>query len=140
MKELARRATALKSDGTRSPARRSTCRPRRSSSPKRSTARADIYALGAVGYFLLTGKPPFTGKNVVEILAQHLHDPVAPPSERTSIPIPPDLERVILACLAKSPADRPPSAAALVDALRECQDVASWEYTDAKGWWAERAA
>jgi eukaryotic-like serine/threonine-protein kinase len=89
--------------------------PEAVTAPEQLDARADIYALGAVAYSLLTGAPPFRGSNVVDVLAQHLHAPVVPPSLRASVPA--DLEAIILRCLAKSPADRFASAADLVAAL-----------------------
>jgi eukaryotic-like serine/threonine-protein kinase len=114
--------------------------PEAITAPADVDGRSDLYALGAVGYFLLTGRPPFTGRTVVEVLSQHLHATVVPPSERTHAPIPTDLENVILSCLAKSPADRPASASAVVDALRACQGMPSWAYAEARAWWSQRAA
>ena len=68
-------------------------------------ARSDIYSLGAVGYFLLTARPPFVGDNPIKVMIAQAHDEVVPPSHyRPDLPA--DLERVILRCLAKSPADR----------------------------------
>ena len=72
-------------------------------------ARRDIYGLGAVGYYLLTGHPPFAGANSVMVIAALLRDEPPPPS-RLQPDIPDDLERVILQCLAKNPGDRFQSA------------------------------
>jgi serine/threonine-protein kinase len=96
-------------------------------------ARCDLYAVGAVGYFLLTGAPVFSGKTVVEICAHHLHTAPEPLSARTANAVPPGLERLILQCLAKSPADRPPDAAALQQQLQAF--AAPWSATDAAAWW-----
>jgi serine/threonine-protein kinase len=80
-------------------------------------ARVDLYALGGVAYWLLTGTPPFEGANLIEICSQHLHAPVEPPSERVGRPIPDALEQIVLHCLAKSREDRPGSARALIALL-----------------------
>ena len=105
--------------------------------PDRIDARADVYGLGCAAYHLVTGAPPFAGHNVVEICAQHLHSPPPPPSQRR--PVPDDLERVILACLAKDRGERPQSADALSRLLEQCRDAATWTETDAEAWWARRA-
>ena len=102
-------------------------------------ARSDLYALGAVGYYLLTGRPVFEGETIVEIFAHHLHTRPVPPSERTTRTIPAPLEATILACLSKDPGDRPRDARALADALAagNCQD---WDQTQAETWWAHYGA
>jgi serine phosphatase RsbU (regulator of sigma subunit)/tetratricopeptide (TPR) repeat protein len=71
--------------------------------------RADLYSLGALGYFLLTGRPPHPGNSAAEVLAEALRSP-APPLPDTA---PPDLARVVMALLAKDPASRPPMSAIL---------------------------
>jgi serine/threonine protein kinase len=100
-------------------------------------ARADLYAVGAVGYFLLTGTPVFTGKTTVEVCAKHLSLAPEPPSVRLGQPIPADLEALILACLQKDPARRPASAAELVERLRKL-DVVPWDTSQALAWWAAK--
>lgn len=85
--------------------------------PERVDARSDLYALGAVGYFLLTGVAPFAGDNPVEVCFQHLHAAPVPPSKRLGAPVPQALEAMILACLEKSKERRPSSAAAVETAL-----------------------
>ena len=72
-------------------------------------ARTDIYALGCVAYFLLTGELVFGGENTVNLIAKHLQAEPIPPSQRTTQTIPPGLERLIMKCLAKAPANRPQS-------------------------------
>jgi serine/threonine-protein kinase len=99
-------------------------------------ARSDIYALGAVAYFILTGETVFGGKTVVEVCSHHLHTPVVPPSERTLEPIPPALEALVLRCLAKDPSARPPTAKAL-EAELAALDLGPWTASEAEEWWAE---
>jgi len=84
--------------------------------PSSLDARADIYAVGAVAYFILTGRPPFEGSNIVEICSQHLHVPPVPPSQH--VPgIAAELDALVLSCLAKAPKDRPASAAEILARL-----------------------
>ena len=79
--------------------------------------RADLYSLGCVGYFLLTGHLVFEGETAIQTVLLHVQQEPVPPSQRTENPVPPDLERLVLACLAKNPGDRPQSAAELGTAL-----------------------
>jgi serine/threonine-protein kinase len=97
--------------------------------------RSDLYALGAVGYFLLTGSHVFDGATVVEVCAAHLHQEPVPPSERVGRAIPAQLEALIVSCLAKDPADRPQSAKEMQVALTSCSDVGEWTDDDAHAWW-----
>jgi serine/threonine protein kinase len=97
--------------------------------------RADIYALGCIAYFLLTGALVFEDSNPVKVALQHVQVPPVPPSERTEIPIPADLERIVLHCLAKRPEDRPASASALARMLAGC-DVEPWTDSEAADWWS----
>jgi serine/threonine-protein kinase len=103
--------------------------------PDRVNAKSDLYALGAVAYFLLTGAPVFSGQTIVEVCSHHLHTVPVPPSRRTEQPIPVDLERIVLDCLAKDPRERPESAEALGARLRACADSGKWNETEAKRWW-----
>lgn len=80
--------------------------------------KCDLYALGAVGYFLLTGSAPFSGRNAVEVCAHHLHTIPVPPSTRSGRPVPRELETLLLKCLEKDPSKRPSSAASLELAFR----------------------
>ena len=98
--------------------------------------RSDIYALGAVGYHLLTGRPPFDGDNPLAVLIAHARDEAVPPSQlRPDIPA--DLEAVLMRCLAKEPAERYPDARSLARALAECRDALAWGSADAETWWRD---
>jgi eukaryotic-like serine/threonine-protein kinase len=103
--------------------------------PEAADPRSDLYALGAVGYFLVTGHPVFEGDTVVDILNHHLHTDPVPPSQRIDTVVPPDVEAVLLQCLRKRPEERPVSAAALRDALRRCSNVPPWTADLASAWW-----
>jgi serine/threonine-protein kinase len=98
-------------------------------------ARSDLYGLGAVGYYLVTGTHVFRGATTVEVCSHHLHTPPQPPSERLGRKVPAGLERLILACLEKDPARRPASAAELRDALRDLDDAGPWCEGEAREWW-----
>ncbi len=108
--------------------------------PEKVDARSDIYSLGCVGYFLLTGRPPFEGKTIVELFSQHTKVKPVPPSERTDLPIAPDIEQAIMACLAKSPAARPKDANALSRELEWCRALGEWNRDQARYWWNENEA
>jgi serine/threonine-protein kinase len=81
-------------------------------------ARSDLYSVGAVAYFLLTGEPPFVRSSAVQTMAAHLGDPVEPPGQRRGVPA--DVEAVVMRCLEKDPARRFQSAAELERALASC--------------------
>jgi serine/threonine-protein kinase len=89
-------------------------------SPATVDARSDLYAVGAIGYFLLTGSEVFQGTSVVALCIAHLHETPQRPSERLQRALPADLEQLILSCLEKDPGQRPASAAALRQALLAC--------------------
>jgi serine/threonine-protein kinase len=105
--------------------------------PDAAEPRSDLYAVAAVGYLMLTGQHVFGGGSTVEVLAAHLHAPPLPIRERLGRAVAPDLEALLLRGLAKSPADRPPSAAAFREALLRC-DVPPWTQEDARAWWLTR--
>ncbi|MFO1022570.1 MAG: serine/threonine-protein kinase [Planctomycetales bacterium] len=100
-------------------------------------ARSDIYSLGATAYYALTGRPPFTGDNTIQVVVAHARDPVVPPSEFCST-VPEDLEEVILKCLAKRPEDRYQTIAELEHALASCHDAGKWSEKQAREWWHSR--
>ncbi len=99
-------------------------------------ARSDIYSLGAVAYFLLTGRPPFEGDKPIRVMIAHVRDPVVPPSAVRS-DVPADLEQVVLRCLAKRPEERYPDAASLAAALDECEAAGGWNRVRAAEWWQQ---
>ena len=98
--------------------------------------RSDLYSLGAVAYYLLTGRPPFSGASAMAVLVAHARDPVVPPSlVRTGTPE--DLERVVSRCLAKDAADRFSDAESLERALGECACSGDWDQDRAARWWRD---
>jgi serine/threonine-protein kinase len=109
--------------------------PEMVTSPDTVDRRTDLYALGAVGYWLLTGTHVFRGNTVMEVLAHHLHTKPDRPSARLNAAVDRDLEDTLLACLAKRPEDRPESALALRDRLRSCSAARRWTQQRAAQWW-----
>jgi serine/threonine-protein kinase len=99
-------------------------------------ARTDIYALGCLAYFLLTGTVLFNKPNAMSMAMAHLTERPEPPSQRSEVPIAQSLERVVMACLEKNREDRPRSVTELRAMLDACTDVAPWNAADANQWWA----
>ena len=102
--------------------------------PPSIDARSDLYALGAVGYYLLTADYVFEGTNPIEICAQHLSAPPELPSRRVERDIDPELELLIMQCLEKKRDDRPSSALEIAQRLETLQ-VEPWTQRDAADWW-----
>ena len=100
--------------------------------------RTDIYALGCVAYWMLTGRYVFEGQGAVQVMAQHIHTPPEPPSLYSLFSIPPRLDEIVLACLAKQPEDRPATARELADLVRECAGGEEWSREHARLWWGSR--
>jgi eukaryotic-like serine/threonine-protein kinase len=96
--------------------------------------RADIYALGCVAYYLLTGRLVFEGASSFQVIAKHMQEPPVAPSQRTELEIDPALDRVVLSCLAKKPADRPQTAAEL-DRELAVIETEPWSQEEANRWW-----
>jgi serine/threonine-protein kinase len=97
--------------------------------------RADVYALGCVAYFALTGSLVFEADNSLKMLMQHLHTQPTRPSERTELPIPRELDDLIMACLQKDPALRPQNAGELLNMAYGCHCNDSWGQKEARDWW-----
>jgi hypothetical protein len=98
--------------------------------------RCDLYAMGAVAYHLLTGRPPFEGESPTQVMNAQVRDPVVAPT-RIRPDVGDDLERVVLRCLAKAPEDRFSDAEDLGNALAACTSAAGWDSRKAASWWAE---
>jgi serine/threonine-protein kinase len=115
--------------------------PELASGGKTVDARVDLYALGCVGYWLVTGAVVFEAANPVITLLRHVRDEPVPPSERRGAPLPPGFEAVILACLEKDPARRPQTAAELAARLAALEtEVEPWTSARAETWWRDHAA
>jgi eukaryotic-like serine/threonine-protein kinase len=98
--------------------------------------RVDLYALGCVGYWLLTGKLIFEGRSVVEVMFHHAHTPPPRPSTKSELPIPAPLEDLLMECLEKDPARRPTSAEAVSTRLDAVSLESAWTVERAERWWA----
>ena len=98
--------------------------------------RADIYATGCVGYWLLTGELVFTADTPMGIVMNHVRAAPVPPSARTELPIPSALDQLVLSCLAKDPAERPQTARELSQRLAAIKSASPWTEDDARIWWA----
>lgn len=113
--------------------------PEGMSDPTHVDPRADIFALGAVGYFLLTGKSPFPGRTAIEVFGMERQGPPPPLSRVARHPVPGSLDEIIGRCLAFRREDRPDSAEAL-DAMLEACAVPPWKVEDARAWWRDRGS
>ncbi len=98
---------------------------------------ADIYALGCVGYWLITGRPVFEGATILEVLMNHVHSPPPSPSERVHQEIPKELEKIILWCLEKDPSNRPESVEELKRHLDSFALKDPWTQDRAREWWSQ---
>jgi len=97
--------------------------------------RVDIYAVGCVGYWLLTGKLVFEGDTPMKVMLEHARTPPPRPQTRTELLIPPELEQIILDCMEKDPARRPATAAELGSRLRDVKVPQEWTPERAERWW-----
>ena len=102
--------------------------------------RQDIYAIGAVGYYMLTGTHVFDAADPVAIARAHIKEAPEPPSKRIGEAIEPTLEALILRCLEKKPEARPPTAGALARELEACPQAGEWTPSQAQAWWIQHEA
>ncbi len=97
--------------------------------------RTDLYSVGCLAYWLLTGQMVFEGRTLYEVISHHLNTPPVPPSRRTELPVPAALEAIVLDCLAKDPAARPASARVLARRLADLAFDPPWTGEQAEAWW-----
>ena len=101
--------------------------------------RTDLYALGCVAYWLLTNRLVFEADTPIQMVAQHIRTPPVPPSQRSELRIPAELDQIILQCLAKDPADRPATAQQLAHMLGRVNGHEPWGEEHAARWWLNHA-
>lgn len=99
-------------------------------------ARSDVYALGGIGYFLLTGTPVFQGASILDILTSHVRGERERPSNRLRREVSPSLESLLMECLERDPSDRPTDAAAMLKRLNSCDAMEVWGPEEMRTWWA----
>ncbi len=102
--------------------------------------RTDIYAVGCLAHYLLTGAPPFLGSTVLEVLGQHLHATPKRFAEQSPWPVSRELEQVVLSCLGKARVQRPSDTASLYAQLQACPEATTWDPMHGRHWWTERGA
>ena len=108
--------------------------PEQATGDKEPDPRSDIYSLGGVIYYLLTGRPPFDDEKPLKVLIAHAHEMPQPPSKyRDDVPL--DLEAVVMRCLQKNPDDRYQTVSELAAALDDCEQSNEWTWDDARRWW-----
>jgi serine/threonine-protein kinase len=114
--------------------------PERIEDPGSADPRADLYALGAVGFYALAGKPPFEGETDLALAYRVVHTPAPRVAGRSPHPVPAELDDLIARCLAKSPADRPATAAEVAVVLDRLLVAVPWTNEEARAWWATQDA
>lgn len=110
--------------------------PEMAANPDAVDGRADVYALGCVAHWLLTGQVPFQRDSAMATILAHVNDEPTAPSKLSEFPIPAALDALVLECLAKNPADRPASAAELSRRLKAVPIDSVWDQTHAERWWS----
>ena len=98
-------------------------------------ARADLYSLGCVAYWLLTGHPVFEAKSAMDVMIQHVNVEPDPPSSRSELEIDSGLETIVLGCLKKERDERPASAAELMERLENLAISRAWTADRSRQWW-----
>jgi serine/threonine-protein kinase len=109
--------------------------PEAALNPADVDSRADLYAVGAVGYWMLTGRLLFEGRTDYQTLLEHVSKAPVPPSQRSETPIPQGLEEIIMACLEKDPNRRPQTARELTARLKAVVVHSTWTQERAEHWW-----
>ena len=97
--------------------------------------RSDVYALGCVAYWLVTGQLVFESESPMEMVVNHVKTPPVPPSQRTEMSVSPPMDRLILRCLEKEPDRRPQSLQEFCDLLDDCEVEDAWTSKKATAWW-----
>ncbi len=110
--------------------------PEQASGESEPDSRSDIYSMGVLAYFMLTGHAPFEYDRPIKVIIAHAHEAVVPPSEHVPS-IPHDLEAIVMRCLAKDPDDRYQTVQEMAEALDQCESVGTWKQQDAVNWWTE---
>ena len=102
-------------------------------------ARADLYALGCLAYWLVTAQPVFKGTTPLDTMVKHVHASPDPPSRQTKMPVPPEFDDLVLACLSKNVEARPAGADAVAARLRQIPVGSGWTVDRARSWWDTHA-
>ncbi|MDJ0789391.1 MAG: serine/threonine-protein kinase [Myxococcota bacterium] len=109
--------------------------PEMAKAPESVGPASDVYQIGLLGYFLLTGTNPFDADTAIDIVMKHVTEPPEPPSKRLGAAVSEDLENLLMDCLAKEAEDRPANAAALLERLSACSIGGHFGMAEARAWW-----
>ena len=105
--------------------------------PENCSRQSDIYALGVVAFYLLTGRDLYVGNNALELLQKALHEPPPRVADVVGTQVPTELDDLILRCVAKEPADRPASVEEMLTVIKSLAVSYPWTQDDARAWWRE---